>query len=694
MSCGTGKPNFQLLDCNVGWAEPDPAKTNLDGFGDCDGLRLLLKNPSAIDPSAITACIPPARLARGCGSCEWFLVTKSPPCSRLLKRDACHHEWGELWTSKFTPIQLVDAVAIATWRRYVAVADRAVGRVYLLSASGLRLVAQVSFDNPAAVAFSSTGELFVASSSKSQIFRFGLDGNLRGILQGPVATGINRIAVDRTTRLWVVSVDAGGTWQLWSAAICDGIFRSETIASLQGAFPPSGVSAESPEGFCLNDTSGGSVGCFSWYGRPIPADEIIPAPPPAVQSQGQLLTSALDSGIPRCKWHRVRLDADVPSGTSLEISVATTEDKNIQAQGSLGGDPQWQTFPSGAPHPSDWTIAAPGFLDFLIQQPPGRYLYLRIRFRSSDGISTPIVRRVRIDFPRTTSIEHLPDIYRQNPKAEEFTERFLSLFDALLSDTDNLITGYPALLDPTGVPDQLLPWLAKFFSISLDPTWNADTSRKVIQSAAKLYRERGTPAGLRDAIQLVFGISPAILESSPVGPWGAVGTGNSHKTCGCTGSQSASSIRRTAKLGSVRLFGKTKVRFRLGSSPLSGAPLRSYGNPDLDPFADGSYRFRVLVPPLADTSEQTKERLQYLVEAQKPAHTIASIRFGGTGFLLGHWSAVGIDTAFVALPSPILGASGNIRLRRTSILWGSQQTPNTGMKLGTRSIVGIQTIAG
>jgi phage tail-like protein len=301
---------------------------------------------------------------------------------------------------------------------------------------------------------------------------------------------------------------------------------------------------------------------------------------------------------------------------------------------------------------------------------------------------------VRLDFPRVTSIEHLPDVYRENPKAEEFTERFLSLFDSLIGDMDRIIARYPALLDPAGVPDELLPWLAKFFDIGFDPTWNAGERRRILQNAPKLYRERGTPAGLRDAVQLIFGVKPAILESSATGPWGAVGDGKAINVARCKPVQAPASLRRTVRLRSVRLFGKTKVRFRLGSSPLCGAPLRSYGNPDLDPFAAGSYRFSLLVPPLSDNSPQGKQRFLNLIEAQKPAHTIASVRFGGTGFLLGHWSAVGIDTGFVPLAAPVLGPAGNVRLGRMSVLWPRGGAAATGTRIGVRSVVGIQTIAG
>jgi phage tail-like protein len=288
---------------------------------------------------------------------------------------------------------------------------------------------------------------------------------------------------------------------------------------------------------------------------------------------------------------------------------------------------------------------------------------------------------VRIDFPRATSLDHLPDIYRETPKAEDFTQRFLALFDSAIADIDSVIQRYPALLDPSGVPSQLLPWLAGFFDIGLDATWSDEKRRCILTNAPKLYQLRGTAAGLQLAVKLIFGVDLSIEELSSAGPWGSVAS----SACGC---EAPASLGRPARLGSVRLFGQTRSRFYLDRSPLGAAPLRSYGNPDQDPFTAGSYRFRVLVPPLTDGSPEQIQRLSNLIESQSPAHTVASIRVGGTGFLIGQWSAVGVDTAFVAVAAPVLGASGNIRLNRMSVLWSVPNYSVGATIVGRNSIVG------
>ena len=305
-----------------------------------------------------------------------------------------------------------------------------------------------------------------------------------------------------------------------------------------------------------------------------------------------------------------------------------------------------------------------------------------------------MVRRVRLDFPRVTSLDRLPDVYRETPKAEDFTKRFLSLFDSSIADLDALIQRYPALLAAGGVPDELLPWLASFFDITFDPTWDADTRRKILNVVPQLYKQRGTSAALQSAVKTIFGVSPAITESPSTGPWGSVASRKVLNEERCHPSGNQLETQRNVTLGSTRLFGRNTTRLRLNRSALGSAPLRSFGDPDQDPFNTGAYRLQILIPPFPGMNAQQITRLTNVVDAQKPAHTVASIRVGGAGFLLGVWSAVGVDTLFAPLAPPVLGTQGNVRLNRMSILGSDAGEIGRNAGLGVNSVVGTQTIAG
>jgi phage tail-like protein len=429
---------------------------------------------------------------------------------------------------------------------------------------------------------------------------------------------------------------------------------------LHEAFLDTGLTLVQDDGFCLRrpaDDPNSETCCFNFFGRPA----VVPPshPPPNVFAQkGQLLTTPIDSGVPRCRWHRVRVEADVPVATGVAIAVATAESvEDVVAQGQA--DPEWPGFATGIPDPLDWQVVT-GTQDFLVDQPPGRYLYLRVRL-TSDGGATPTVRSIRCDFPRATSVDALPAVYREDPRAEDFTERFVALFDAALEDLDTAIERFPALLDIENTPRDVLPWLGRFLGTAFDPAWSAARRRSILAKLPRLYERRGTPAGLAEAVRLVFDVVPVIEEIDGASVFGAVSA---------TGRRSGVD----ARLGAVRLFSRARSRFRLGTSALGRAPLRSYGDPSLDPLSSGAFRFRVLLPADMAQGTATLARLRRLVDSQKPAHTIASVSVGSSVPVLGGELRVGIDTRLGAPPPPVLGVAGNVRLGRDAILHGGTRS--------------------
>jgi phage tail-like protein len=667
VSCAAGIPRFRLLDPLVGWDEITPDGTKgLMELPDDGGLVLGLKNPGAVDPNAVSPYLPPARLARGCDPCQWFLVTPAP--SRLLVHGPCtggdcSPPWVPVDDEPCSMNQLVDAVAIAVWRHFVAVSDA--DTLWIFGADGRRIMAAVPLHRPGPVAFTPHGEIVVAT--RRGIVRVALDGRILGVLPAPPPPHVVRIGVGRDCRVWVASEPRRGELLLWSAAFDDNTFRPETADVLAKAFPSLGIVVEGRRGFCIGADES-SLCCYSWYGRCLDGD-VESLPGPARETLGQLLTLAIDSGIARCVWHRVRVDAVIPVGTTLQISVATTEDPNDPPQGTSAGE--WAPFPAGVPHPNDWQNTEPGETDFLIRRLSGRYLYVRARL-TGDGKATPILRRIRLDFPRLTSLDFLPLVYREEPEAEEFTERFLSIFDAVVEDADRLIERSPALLDPAGIPAEVLPWLGTFFDVVMERKWGVEQRRAILQAVPDLYMLRGTVEGLRRVIDAVFGVAAHIEELGPTRNWGATG--------------------RTSVVGAVRIFSRSAARLRLGTSRIGRTPLRSYGNPDRDPDSVHAFRIRVSAPSAGKYGAVDVAELRRLVEAQKPAHVMASIVRTSELPIVGARVSVEIDTILGSLQKPILGSSGNVRLRRASILWHGPYGRQPAMRLGRSLAVGLNTI--
>lgn len=656
MTCGMQVASFRLLDPIVGWDAAD--HKGLAGLGGDDGITLLPLDPGAIGDDALAPYLPPPWIAPGCGPCEWFLAAPASSdlasrdlASRLLHLDGCAGEWREVWPVHCTPLIGADVVALAVSAQRLALADRAAGRVLLATADGARIIADIPCTNitragAVALGFDACGALLAAVGTESFLRRFDLAGGSLAPFPARLPTGVLRVAGTPDGAVWVATVGkAIATSHLWRAEQGDAAFTPATLHRLAGARVRNALISATDNIVCLPRTVADGqpvICCWSRFGGLVPPP-VIHLASPRYQASGQFLSLAIDSGVPRCVWHRVQLDADIPTGTQLLLAVATAEMADGTPQGE--NSPEWRDFAAGVPHPLDWQEVTGG-ADVLIQQQPGRYLYVRLRLQSLDGLATPRVRRIRLDFPRATSIDLLPAIYRADPDAADFTARFLALFDASIDDLDSAIERAPALLDAGGVPDGVLPWLGSFLGLIFDPAWDAARSRAILRAIPELYRLRGTLTGLKLAFRLVFDLDPAIEERGPARPWAALG--------------------HCSWLGGIRLFGRNRARARLGRSALGKTVLKSWGDPARDPLDALAWRVQLLLPPAARAYDMA--RLQALLDSQKPAHVIASLRIGGEGFLIGARSAIGIDTAFLPPPAPVLGRGDSVRLGRASVL--------------------------
>jgi phage tail-like protein len=668
MSCGPIPTTFRILDRHSEWQLDLSAG---EGIALADSIELAQIEPGVVDPSALAAVLPPAWIARGCKPCEWYLACPSGRVLRYgprlleaepLRRERCAKQdeppagcFGfSTVAGAGCQLELIEPIAVASARRQLAILDAGRGEIVILSAAGERVIASIPSRARGPLAFAERSVLVADGRRLARIER--LDLSRHELPSAPRA--IERLlAVGE--RIWAALGGAGNTLELY--CLEQGSWRPAPLAELLATAPPTGITAATEQSACLAISRGGAaprVSCVDRCGRSAPAPE--PGALVRRAASGRIETSApIDSGVPRCVWHRVRVELQLPERTGVALALATSEQAGADVAES-----DWQLIDDIAAS----SAAAGGELvcDWLIDQPPGRYLRFRFDLRG-DGRASPRIRRVRVDFPRSTSASRLPGVYREDPIASDFLERFVSLFDASLEDLDRVIARFPALLDPGAAPAEALPWLATFLDIALDPAWSIETRRAILAEAPELYRRRGTPWALARAISLATGSVPSIRELGSSIPFARTGK---------------------FRLGESRLFGRARTRFRLGTSQLDSAPLRSYGDPDRDHVAALGWRISVQLPSAAVAD--AADRLRRLVDAQKPAHVTASIRVGEERTLLGVASAVGIDTRLGGLPLPWLGS--NTRLRRGTVLASGSARANAHCSLGAACALGIQTV--
>jgi phage tail-like protein len=103
---------------------------------------------------------------------------------------------------------------------------------------------------------------------------------------------------------------------------------------------------------------------------------------------------------------------------------------------------------------------------------------------------------------------------------DSFTMRWTAALDEVLAPVPAVLDCIEAYFDPLLSPEDFLAWLAGWCGMTLDENWPLARRRAVVSAAPELYRERGTPAGLRRHIELVTGGRVEVVDTGGV-TWSA-----------------------------------------------------------------------------------------------------------------------------------------------------------------------------
>lgn len=122
-------------------------------------------------------------------------------------------------------------------------------------------------------------------------------------------------------------------------------------------------------------------------------------------------------------------------------------------------------------------------------------------------------------------LAYLPAIYQD----DDLTARFLMLFESFWRPLEQQIETMPFYFDPKMTTSDLLPWLASWIGLVLDENWPEEQRRLLLQSAASLYRRRGTKRGLQEYLEIYTGEKAKIAEhrseNFSLGPTAKLGPG-------------------------------------------------------------------------------------------------------------------------------------------------------------------------
>jgi phage tail-like protein len=653
----SARASFAVLDGATGWrtgwtrniGQPERGPLQLDGTG--GGSQAFTDRPPWLerDPLGNLFLLTTQGHVKRFDLCSWRFV-----------------EWidasaGDDGTATAGPS------ALAGSGRELAVLDagRREVRVYSLATGALRNVISSRTDAPVALA-ADDGSVFVLSASGA-ILR-AATGSFEPTPLASLGEGTwARLGIDRdgdlyaldtaTTPSRLLVVDQAGR------AVGE---RTDGVAAAAG-FHPLGVTFLTDVVFRVGDrpaTFGrdGDVACLPPTSVPRPA---------GYARDGTWVSAGLDSEIYRCQWHRVEIEADVPAGTSLAVRTHGADDAVTLSSVLSLDDDQWDTnvVLSGP-------LSAEATADVLVRSRPARYLWLRIDLQG-DGFRTPIVGRLRVEYPRRSWLRYLPAVYAAEDESADFLARFLSIFQDELEGIEAINDDIARLFDPAAVPDRFVDYLAGWLGSPTEGTWDAKQRRHLLQTTRAIYQSRGTPASIRRNVR-------AYVENL-IG----ADVGEDQLPQLVEGFRERRYHELGARLGQEQpLWSAGYVaRLQTDRNDLVGhVRLVSVGDPSRDLFAHHAHRFRVVLPAPWIRTEAEARMIRRAIDAQRPAHTAYELDLVHPAMRVGVQSTLGLDTIVGELPVLRLSCSGErpaeatpakpLGLRGLGVLGGT--TPHHG----------------
>lgn len=256
-----------------------------------------------------------------------------------------------------------------------------------------------------------------------------------------------------------------------------------------------------------------------------PATQADPDEPQALYLT-PVLTSPRSGSV--SGWLRAELDVDLPLGTRVYLSYASTSDQSIHDSivAACGGDDTSADqriaqvnaalsnaltttaieFDGQANGNSRRTISIP--LSRPMGNAPGNnidlWMWVLIGISSGAAGPLPTLHSLRVLYPFASLMEHLPAIFRGEGQVNGFMLDLVGVLETTTQGLDAEIASLARVLDPRYAPLKWLDLLAGWLALPWDSSLNERQKRAILSAAPGLLAQRGTRAALVAILQCLF----------------------------------------------------------------------------------------------------------------------------------------------------------------------------------------------
>ena len=226
-------------------------------------------------------------------------------------------------------------------------------------------------------------------------------------------------------------------------------------------------------------------------------------------------------------WHRLRLDVDMPQGAMYKLRIYASDgpevlipSKNSRGLDRVNLNEYIFSDKIDIHRKVDLfdDIGAKCYKnpkDVILYEFKGRYLWICLEFISYE--QKPIkVSKVKIEFPKVTFVDYLPEIYRAPENNSKFLERFLGIFQSIYVDLEDKIDNTPLKYDVDHTTKDFLSWIGDWLSLKNTSVWSEEQLRRLVKEAVKIYKMKGTKRAVAKIVKEYIGIEPIIVEQFDV----------------------------------------------------------------------------------------------------------------------------------------------------------------------------------
>lgn len=219
---------------------------------------------------------------------------------------------------------------------------------------------------------------------------------------------------------------------------------------------------------------------------------------------------AVDSGERGFVWDRAVVEAYLPPDTALRVYAYASDHRQW-------GD--WTDLDAGLrsltddPMPTLRQLFGPpmGESGDCLLRREGRFLWLMLELTATGTVS-PEIHALRLWMGGDHMTDYLPAIYQQ----EDFTRRFLSIFNSMYSDMERAIDDLPGRMDYEHAQGELLRYLACW--VCVEGTEGDEALRERVRTALSDYEDLYTVEGVRRSVRRLTGKEPILIEHFQVSP--------------------------------------------------------------------------------------------------------------------------------------------------------------------------------